>query len=311
MSLFTHPDRKLASEFSGLAYCNPFLPERIKHERAILGTAFDERTADWNLHPDWGNDPPNVERMTVRAEQLAERVRDKLARGTETSGADSLLYQDVIIFLLYHQHRPELELAANAWSESRAARIDETWDAFAAGAERYLIHPSVTLSRAELAHVFSCYFHLCRAFRSVFRWILGVSKPAVQLRAAVWQSVFTHDMRRYRRVLFDRMGDYTTLVTGPSGTGKELVARAIALLALHPVRPTQQDAYGRQWRRCPFHTLNLSALSATLIESELFGHKRGCLHGRRRRPQGMAWSPARRWARYSWMRSAKSKPRFR
>jgi hypothetical protein len=52
--------------------------------------------------------------------------------------------------------------------------------------------------------------------------------PAARLRAAVWQSIFTHDMRRYRRTLFERMGEFVTLITGPSGTGKELVARAIA-----------------------------------------------------------------------------------
>ena len=37
--------------------------------------------------------------------------------------------------------------------------------------------------------------------------------PAAKLRAAAWQSIFTHDMRRYRRVMYDRMGDITTLIT--------------------------------------------------------------------------------------------------
>src|SRR5947209_7269614 len=44
--------------------------------------------------------------------------------------------------------------------------------------------------------------------------------PAVRLRASVWQSVFTHDLRRYRRTLYTRMRDFPTLITGPSGTGK-------------------------------------------------------------------------------------------
>ena len=74
MSLFSPADRRLAQRIAALAYCNPFLPQRIEHERAILGDAFDERTAAWNLHPDWGDDPPNVERMTACAEELADRV---------------------------------------------------------------------------------------------------------------------------------------------------------------------------------------------------------------------------------------------
>lgn len=38
--------------------------------------------------------------------------------------------------------------------------------------------------------------------------------PAARLRGAVWQSIFTHDMRRYRRSLYRRMGAITTLVHG-------------------------------------------------------------------------------------------------
>ena len=51
------------------------------------------------------------------------------------------------------------------------------------------------------------------------------SMPAAELRAAIWQSIFTHDLRRYRRTLYARMSDFVTLITGPSGTGKELAAR--------------------------------------------------------------------------------------
>jgi transcriptional regulator with GAF, ATPase, and Fis domain len=100
---------------------------------------------------------------------------------------------------------------------------------------------------------------------------------SVRLRAAVWQSIFTHDMRRYRRTLYDKMSDFTTLIRGPSGTGKELVARAIGLSRYVPFDAKTQtfaeDFVGS------FYTINLSALPSTLIESELFGHKRGAFTG--------------------------------
>jgi DNA-binding NtrC family response regulator len=93
----------------------------------------------------------------------------------------------------------------------------------------------------------------------------------------VWQSVFTHDMRRYRRALFNRMRDLTTLVTGPSGTGKELVARAIGRSQYIAFDADQQQFAGDLTDA--FWPINLSALSPTLIESELFGHRRGAFTG--------------------------------
>ena len=120
-------------------------------------------------------------------------------------------------------------------------------------------------------------FQIRRAFDLIFRHIVGASRPAADLRAAVWQSIFTHDMRRYRRSLYRRMHDVTTLITGPSGTGKELVARAIGLSRYIPFDPDREAFVGTI--AGSFHALNLSALSPTLIESELFGHRKGAFTG--------------------------------
>ena len=71
-------------------------------------------------------------------------------------------------------------------------------------------------------------------------------------------------MRRYRRTLYARMGEFATLITGPSGTGKELVARAIAESRYVPFderRLTFADDGARN-----FFPINISALSPTLVE---------------------------------------------
>lgn len=69
------------------------------------------------------------------------------------------------------------------------------------------------------------------------------------------------------RNMIERVGasDASVLICGPSGSGKELVARA-----LHDVSMRNKE---------PFIALNCGAMPAELIESELFGHEKGSFTG--------------------------------
>jgi DNA-binding NtrC family response regulator len=84
-------------------------------------------------------------------------------------------------------------------------------------------------------------------------------------------------MRRYRTMLYRKMGEFPTLITGPSGTGKELIARAIAGSRYVPFDAERQEFADP--RTEGFLPINVAALSPTLIESELFGHRRGSFTG--------------------------------
>jgi len=87
---------------------------------------------------------------------------------------------------------------------------------------------------------------------------LGMSEPVLKLKELV---------RQVARV------DSTVLIRGESGTGKDLLARAIHALS------DRSDG--------PFISINCAAIPETLLESELFGHGRGAFTGAVRDKEGL------------------------
>ncbi len=88
------------------------------------------------------------------------------------------------------------------------------------------------------------------AERSQFQKIIGKSRP----------------MRELYKLMEDLADlETTVLITGDSGTGKELVAKALHNIGNRAFKP--------------FVTVNCSALAENLLESELFGHEKGAFTG--------------------------------
>src|SRR4051812_13280992 len=78
------------------------------------------------------------------------------------------------------------------------------------------------------------------------------------------------------RLPFVAQAERTTMIVGPTGSGKDLIARA-----LHWLSPRAQR---------PFVVVHCAALPETLVEAEMFGHSRGAFTGATQPRQGLVRS---------------------
>jgi transcriptional regulator with PAS, ATPase and Fis domain len=118
---------------------------------------------------------------------------------------------------------------------------------------------------------------LRRAFRFILRSLAGECDSMHRLRRALWDNAFTHDMRGYEAGLWHRLEDFSTLLVGETGTGKGAAAAAIGRSEFIPYVP-ETRRFAANFA-ASFISINLSQFPETLIESELFGHRKGAFTG--------------------------------
>lgn len=257
-----------------LTLCNPFSRQRIELEKKVLGDEFvPEAPVAWSYqqqHLPAGR--ANIPRLSSLANHLIQHYLPQINdQASEDLRQD---YVDVGIYLLLYRHLADIR--SRDLVDPRTLR--QHWQSYEESYHRYFHHPALQqVSLPAPGHLFACLVQIRRAFQNIYVHILGESLPAAELRANVWESIFTNNIRRYYQQLYQRLSRLPTLITGPSGTGKELIARAIALSQYIPFDESRQQ-FASDNQDC-FFPLNLSALSETLIESELFGHRKGAFTG--------------------------------
>ena len=113
-----------------------------------------------------------------------------------------------------------------------------------------------------------------RLGETILEIIAGEVTGDLRGRLAAEGLVFTGPAMTEVAESLQRLAPFSTsvLIEGETGTGKEVIARAVHRLSMR--------ANG------PFVIVDCGALPATLIESELFGHERGAFTGADRRRQG-------------------------
>jgi len=256
-----------------LGFTNPFGAERLELEAVIVGGDL-ARSAPWSRPLDWPLGDPAIAAITGEAEREMAATQAKLQRGAKPDARERELIQGVALYVLYYRYDPAFYglITAEAPAESVAF-----YDSFERDYQALFAQIEAPVWAREPARLFALFFQLRRAFHFVFHQILGTSSAASSLRETVWESLFTHDPWRYLAHLQGRMHEASTLILGPTGTGKELVASAIGLSSFIPFDPARRR-FARNFRTA-FHPLHLAAMSKQLIESELFGHKKGAFTG--------------------------------
>ena len=213
-----------------------------------------------------------------------DAIRWVLQKALQKAGISSELYEDAesVIAAMDAGHRPKVlltdicmpgadGLALLAMVRQRLPQVpvivitarsdlDSAVNAYQGGAFEYLPKPFDVEQAVELVK---------RGLAQSDATAPPASQPQ-SLSSIIGQAPAMQDV--FRAIGRLSSSSMTVLITGESGTGKELVARA-----LHEHSPRSAE---------PFVGLNISAIPAELLESELFGHERGAFTGADRQRKG-------------------------
>ncbi len=126
-------------------------------------------------------------------------------------------------------------------------------------------------------HLFALLYQMRRAWHFIGTKIRGGAPSAAAARAAVWRANLGSDFEAYAGGLYRYMDEIPVLVTGETGTGKELAAQCVGWSRYIPFDPaTKRFATTHDG---DFHVRNLADVPRELVDGALFGHKRGSFTG--------------------------------
>jgi DNA-binding NtrC family response regulator len=262
-------NREFFTLIAQTAFCNPFSEQRSELDARIVGHAVEPFSE------------AHLDEVTRAISSRVEKMESEgLADVRKYSGADHELMQTFFLFELFHVYcramdqliLDQVKLGAEPAPVKFAGELLERMRRRGIGA-------------AESARFLSIFYQLRRAYHFIVRGLIGHSPCMREFRRHLWQNVFTREIRLYERYLWDRMEDFSTLLLGETGTGKGAAAAAIGRSGYIPF-DERQGRFAESFMR-GFIALNLSQFPETLVESELFGHRKGAFTGAVEAHQGV------------------------
>jgi len=244
---------------------------------AILANPFDDARADVDLKLS-GLSPTSSRknRLEKAIDEIRKRI-DLIEAGSSADintfeGRDRQLVQAAYLFDFFYRYRAQFDQLI---TDQIAAGDNFIKVPFANEAFLYLRKKGFT--GESTTRYFALSYQLRRAYYFMMRRLVGPSVAMKKLRFDLWNNVFSHNIDFYEKHLLNRMEDFSTLILGETGTGKGTAAMAIGcsgFIPFHIKKKGFQESFTKS-----FVSINLSQFPETLIESELFGHKKGAFTG--------------------------------
>lgn len=258
-------DRQFFASVAEVIFSNPFDDARAD----IRALAPDARraagTGTTSNHP-FGAIVPALE------ERLEKLTATGIATIKDVAAGDRELFGHVQLFRVYHRYVDQID----ALIAEQLKRGDEP---AAAGFAAALLADlrACGFNSSDAVRYVALFYQLRRAYYFIADSLLGESPSMRRLRHALWNNVFTSDIRIYEKHLWNRLEDFSTLMLGETGTGKTAAAAAIGRSGLIPY-DEKRGCFAASFTST-FVAANLSQYPESIIESELFGHRKGAFTG--------------------------------
>lgn len=260
-SRLTKEERQFFSLVNRSVVSNPFSDERVELELSIAGL-YPAASKMERIYK-------TIREVDTRLGHLTQENRDSIACYT---GRDRDLVKKAYLFSVFSRYRKQFDqlIAEQLQEGDTPLKVPFAREAIATLRER-------GFDREESLRYFALCYQLRRAYFFIGRSLVGASPVMKKLRRDLWNAVFTHNIDLYDTYLWNRMEDFSTLILGETGTGKGTAAMAIGRSGFIPF-DEEKGRFVESFTRS-FVPLNLSQFPEALIESELFGHKKGAFTG--------------------------------
>ncbi|MGL1933358.1 MAG: sigma 54-interacting transcriptional regulator [Desulfotalea sp.] len=210
--------------------------------------------------------------LVHRVEQAIKNILSRISSPKQTLTAEDYgLLQSAMLFRVFHIFCNDYDQLIQEQIEIGASSCKVKF------AEQYFtILTEYGFKTEDSTRFFALFFQMRRAFYFIRR-IRGQSQCVKDLRKSLWHNVFTCDIELYDKYLWSRLEDFSTMLLGKTGTGKGLAASSIGRSGFIPF-DKKNNCFAESFSSA-FVSINLSQFPEQLIESELFGHKRGAFTG--------------------------------